>query len=477
MKNQARHIKPDYKFRKALNNEEWGSFYASVIESNQRDSFLIGDNGVLIPNENYHKNYILVCYEGDSNNPCVTAVYKLLNYDYTIHDKKADVTKIIIRLEEEGYNDKHIRAILQNYTSLYGPLFEKYNRKSGKYIKLTRESVPNRGNVEVESDRTGISKNAEQGISDNEVADNIKYQSRTSDLDNKYLNAVNSGDIETAQKLVDEKSDIRYQARDFSYENIDLSTLDDNELKVYNRRGWANELFTKEDRVLLNEKFNELNSKSSQRTDNVLGDGSRVVEINNKIVLIGGTFEEPIIHGVFVINTDNETEANIYKEIILNEYDEYKQGKHQFASICELFESVLGNKNVRNYESTDFRYYKGRKDSGERAILPHSFKSYGYTKQFQDGTGVNTETERSISDEINSEKYQERYDPISNRELLANALETTAKTSREKSNLRAYKEGVESLNKDSERLAEIRKRAHQMRALSLAIACGHARRN
>ena len=25
-----------------------------------------------------------------------------------------------------------------------------------------------------------------------------KYQSRTSDLDNKYLNAVNSGDIETA---------------------------------------------------------------------------------------------------------------------------------------------------------------------------------------------------------------------------------------------------------------------------------------
>ena len=27
---------------------------------------------------------------------------------------------------------------------------------------------------------------------------NVKYQSRTSDLDNKYLNAVNSGGIETA---------------------------------------------------------------------------------------------------------------------------------------------------------------------------------------------------------------------------------------------------------------------------------------
>lgn len=316
----------------------------------------------------------------------------------------------------------------------------KNNNLAHQGVSPSTTNIPQNG--------TSVNNNSMQKRENN--SDFKKFQSRISDLDNKYLNAVENNDL--------------YQARDFSYENIDLSTLDDNELKVYNRRGWANELFTKEDRVLLNEKFNELNSKSSQRTDNVLGDGSRVVEINNKIVLIGGTFEEPIIHGVFVINTDNETEANIYKEIILNEYDEYKQGKHQFASICELFESVLGNKNVRNYESTDFRYYKGRKDSGERAILPHSFKSYGYTKQFQDGTGVNTETERSISDEINSEKYQERYDPMSNRELLANALETTAKTSREKSNLRAYKEGLESLNKDSERL-------------SLAIARGHAGRN
>ena len=57
VRNQPRDTKPDYKFRKALNNKEWGSFYASVIESNQRDSFRIGDNGVLIPNENYSKNY------------------------------------------------------------------------------------------------------------------------------------------------------------------------------------------------------------------------------------------------------------------------------------------------------------------------------------------------------------------------------------------------------------------------------------
>lgn len=47
--------------------------------------------------------------------------------------------------------------------------------------------------------------------------------------------------------------------------NIDLSTIDENELRVYNKRGWANELFTKEDRVLLNEKINELNPKVRQK--------------------------------------------------------------------------------------------------------------------------------------------------------------------------------------------------------------------
>ena len=248
----------------------------------------------------------------------------------------------------------------------------------------------------------------------------VKYQSRTSDLDNKYHNAVENSDL--------------YQARDFTYENIDLSTLDDNELEVYNRRGWANELFTKEDRVLLKEKFNELNSKSSQRTDNVLGDGSRVVEVNNKIVLIGGTFEEPIIHGVFAINAVSETYTENIKEFINYAINEEGRTDYEASkSIFKIIQDVYEKENIRYYDEDDYFYNKREIDTRERATLPSGFQHYGYTKQFQDGTGVNTEAERSISNEINSEKYQERYDPMSNRELLANALETTAKTSMEKS--------------------------------------------
>jgi hypothetical protein len=116
-----------------------------------------------------------------------------------------------------------------------------------------------------------------------------------------------------------ENPDIRYAVDDTISnfdENIDLSTLDDEELQVYNKRGWRYNLFvTKdsngkvntEDLSLLQEKFSELNSKNRQRTDNVLADGTRVVEVNNKLVLIGGTYEKPQVYSVLVINSISHT--------------------------------------------------------------------------------------------------------------------------------------------------------------------------
>ncbi len=164
----------------------------------------------------------------------------------------------------------------------------------------------------------------------------------------------------------------------------------------------------------------------------MLGDGSRVVEVNNKIVLIGGTFEEPIIHGVLAINAVSETYAENIKEFINYAINEEGRTDYEASkSIFKIIQDVYEKENIRYYDEDDYFHNKREIDTRERATLPSDFQYYGYTKQFQDGTGVNTETERGISDEINSEKYQERYDPMSNRELLANALETTAKTSME----------------------------------------------
>ena len=88
--------------------------------------------------------------------------------------------------------------------------------------------------------------------------------------------------IPLSERFKDDNKDIRYSVDDTiidNYINIDLSTLDDEKIKVYNNRGWSYSLFNKEEIKLLNERFGELNSK--YKTDNVLGDGSRVVEINN----------------------------------------------------------------------------------------------------------------------------------------------------------------------------------------------------
>lgn len=52
------------KFSGALTENEWASFYLSIMKSNQRNYFRVGDNGILISDNTNPLNYKLVCYEG-----------------------------------------------------------------------------------------------------------------------------------------------------------------------------------------------------------------------------------------------------------------------------------------------------------------------------------------------------------------------------------------------------------------------------
>ena len=97
-----------------------------------------------------------------------------------------------------------------------------------------------------------------------------------SGLNSNSINSISkvSGNVNTKPSLAEmaRNKDIRYS---LSNEFSDLSTLDDEKIKVYNNRIWAYGLFTDEDILLLNERYNEL--RTNKRTDNVLGDGSRLV--------------------------------------------------------------------------------------------------------------------------------------------------------------------------------------------------------
>lgn len=132
-----------------------------VVKSpNQRNSFRIGNNGILIPDENNSSNYKLVCYEGDSQNPVIKAVYMLENYDYNIHDGSLNIAQTIIDLWEAGLNEEYRKTILQNYSELSKTILKRYNSKSRKFVKLTRASVSTREDNRYESNRTGASENA-----------------------------------------------------------------------------------------------------------------------------------------------------------------------------------------------------------------------------------------------------------------------------------------------------------------------------
>lgn len=206
---QSRNSNNDYS--KALNKEEWASFYSSLQKDNQRNAFRIGDNGILIPDKNTSENYKLVCYECDSNNAYITAVYKLKNYDYNIHDGKFNIAETIIKITEANLDDKYRRTILQNYYSMSGTLLERYNRKSGRFVKLTRESVSNRENVGVEPDRTGAFDDAGQGVSNGRLDEDIKFQQRSDGgfsnrelLSNALDNVVQNGEEKSVLKAYKE---------------------------------------------------------------------------------------------------------------------------------------------------------------------------------------------------------------------------------------------------------------------------------
>lgn len=189
-------------------------------------------------------------------------------------------------------------------------------------------------------------------------------------------------DIDRKDVVFANSGDAGYSAdKDFTkYDN--LETLDDKEIKVYNKRGWAYGLFNREDMKLLNEKFSELDRRLNSRTDNMLADGTRIVEVNNKIVSIGGTYNDPEIYSVLLINAENETYAEYVKEEILGYVNEQRNySRRKYEEIWETTPFVYGEENIRHYNAYDYIYKKGGDDTGLRATLPGDFSRYGYNKE------------------------------------------------------------------------------------------------
>ena len=188
----------------------------------------------------------------------------------------------------------------------------------------------------------------------------------------------------------------------------DLSKLDAESLKVYNDRGWAQQLLRAEDWVLYNEHIGYKLPKDSKCFKSELKDGSLLLEINNKLLIVNGQYGSDEIYGVLAINAPSEGHASWIKEALYNDTEGLWLNKESYGEVCESLQDVFGERVFRYYNGADYSYRKGQYHSKQRATLPSYWENFGYTKDKQNGAGVFGNTQKRVSrtvSEIDKKSY------------------------------------------------------------------------
>lgn len=232
--------------------------------------------------------------------------------------------------------------------------------------------------------------------------------------------------IPLSERFNDSEQDIRYKEHDSRYDfslTKDLDTLDDKALKVYNKRGWAYSLFSDEDMVLLHEKFDEYSQLKTRNSDNVLPDGSMVNDVNNKMLLIGGTRNSPEIYGVLYIDSDSENYAEYIKKGVYDDAKEFSINSRQFTNYLAGCAEGEGTQSVRFYDSTDYYHIRGREQ--ERAIAPDLFEDFGYVKDYEIGRRLREEAQRTGIKYL-SDRDENQFQDFTS--LIGNMTDITADT-------------------------------------------------
>ena len=140
-------------YSNALSKAEFRQFYS--ILDNKENGRIINNSAVII-NESKIDNTKLICYNGNSKSPVITAIYRLLNDDETIHEENNISARIIAKAEERGYSNEEIIRLLKANIEYYGYVLEKYDTESGGFRSLTKSSQGNSRNFENSTDGRGI---------------------------------------------------------------------------------------------------------------------------------------------------------------------------------------------------------------------------------------------------------------------------------------------------------------------------------
>lgn len=221
-------------------------------------------------------------------------------------------------------------------------------------------------------------------------------------------------------------------------------------VRDYNRRGWLRTLLTREDASKLRSAVAELFINKNRR-DIRLKDGSYAVEVNNKIVFVSGTFENPRYESVLVFNTDNATDMEAIKDQFFS--GTATKGLSQ-KDIERFIKQRRNYGQVYGFNAESFKA-TGKSDFG-RAKLRSDTNAFGDSARLKVRDGIHTKVEEDVSSRVQGLKFSEETE--TSRDTLVSDMEAVAETDEEKSFVEKLKSEVKKANALQKELAEVNRK-------------------
>ncbi len=225
-------------------------------------------------------------------------------------------------------------------------------------------------------------------------------------------------------------------------------------VKDYNRRGWLRTLLTREDASKLNSAVAKL-FINKNRKEFRLKDGSYAVEVNNKIIFVSGTFENPRYESVLVFNTDNATDMEAIKDQFFS--GTATKGLSQ-KDIERFIKQRRNYGQVYGFNAESFKA-TGKSDFG-RAKLRSDTNAFGDSARLKVRDGIHTKAEGSVSSRVQGLKFSEETE--TSRDTLVSDMEAVAETDEEKSFVEKLKSEVKKANALQKGLAEVNRKIKEI---------------
>lgn len=364
--------------------------------------------------------------------------------------------------------------------------FDKFVEKGGYYEGWYNDGIDVDGEAEIVAEDVKSGKKANevsygrQDINFDDLAKgrktNRQHGKASREFDTEYLSAVERGDMETAQRMVDEAAkEAGYTVRGLHATNAEFTVFDISKTSEFNYHG-RGIYFTNSQRDVENnyenyegpdpwqkiegEAYELLYDKYGLSYEDTLTSDSEIIEkLNECYDEVIAKFKKTLRRITAYLKFDNP--LIIGKGETVQDYDISKYDgiidKHVYENIGHsgmdentVHYIVLNPNNIKSADPVTYD------DNGNVIPLSERFNT--------ENSDIRYSRELDFIDFINEQASEEKK-PLTNREILADALETAAQNDIERNKLQQYKEKIDLINAEQAKLHDLR---GQIKELSFA---------